>query len=617
MRLQKLVSSGFKGQQYDLELEHVNLIHGENRSGKTAIIAAMQACCHGEVDKVGGANAKLALLADESKKATATLTVEGGYELAFAVSQGKSASVSRTIKLDGMPLDVKLAEECLFGGVPQYPRKLFSLTGEELWSLMMPQGDGKTPDPIANAFNAMRLAREKAGLKSDAIRVPLESTDIGIASSDGLKAAKEALSEIKKMITGAELQLATDIPIYDGPSKPEVEEAISVLKKQLDEHQTAVRGSKLVTEEIEKTNARIAKYTPEYFDVLKQEVTWRQVMIEENESLIRMAEEIIEGGDDAVDVAAVASGLDSLNGAFGDFYNMFHDSLFDLSEAKESLAKMFEDVESWIKKQVELNKESVYLKKCEHFCKVAELPFTTRLDAVVSKLKAHNKTLAHELESKVTVTENSQQIIDAANNKLDELMARSFSLLSQEQVNDIVSRLEGFRSYASQMQQVELLEKRREQVAAQLEVYKQAEKATDELITKINDWRREVIDGSIKTICDTANARLADVGFEGINITLSQGKRSAAVISTANGIHLQTLSGAEETIYGTALLYAIQKFRQVKCPVIYVEGGELSEHYLGLFLQSYVNQGVNLVVAHYLSPVVDGVNCVSVGELVA
>jgi hypothetical protein len=616
MKLQKLVSKGFKGQEYDLELGEVNLIHGENRSGKTAIIAALQACCCGEVDKVGGANAKLALLADSSKRATAALTLEEDHELSFSVSQGKTASVSRAIKVGGMPLETKLAQEILFGGVPQYPRKLFSLTGEELWSLMMPQGDGKTPELVAAAFNMMRLAREKAGLKSDVIRVPLESTDIGVASNDGLKAAKDALSEIKQMIKGAELQLATDIPIYDGPSKPEVAESISVLQKQLDEHQMAVRNSKLVAEEIARTEATIAKYVPEYFEALRGEIAERERMIAENEAIVLEAKAVAAMDRPEMDVGKVSSVIDDLAEAWSRFLGLFkeHHSVTNADErVREALAEASNKVAS-LYQQV---KESPFKKALDSLLlKTHGLATNGQPEYVAELFTRQNKTLAAELEAKRATLANSDNLRQSLSQKLDELRARSFSQLEPEQVSDIVSRLEGFKGYASQIQQVELLEKRREQVQEQLSVYQEAEKYTAILIDKINDWRRDVIDSSIKTICETANERLADVGFDGIKITLSTGKRSSATIETLDGIHLQTLSGAEETIYGTALLHAIQKFRNVKCPVIFVEGGELSEHYLELFLQSYLGRDVNLVVAHYLSPVVEGVNYVSVGELV-
>jgi hypothetical protein len=613
LNLEYITIDGIKGQRGWFKLGQVTLVSGENRSGKTAILAGIQACCRGEVDKVGAASNKLSALAGEAQHGKATLSLSDSYVLDFQVLKGKTASVKRGISANGAPLDVEIAEQTLFGGVPQSPKGLFSKSGEELWSLMLPSGEGKAPDKIVSAYNAMRIDREAVGLKSDNIRVLLDSTDLGVAANEGLKAAKEALSEIQKQIKGCELQLETEVPVYDGPPLSEVEEAIAVSNAALSAHTAAKKGAKETEQEIARCEELLKRQ--DTANILKVNAD-NQVLLEKNENAVAELEAIlqipkVESNWHVVHdkkKAFLLAAVDLLDSIDGKGVLAFYES------AKQNMLATATEVERWCveqeKKSAECPRQKAW--KDSGLFDESTTPEKALFEykSAVNRLRSLITEGERSIEARQTTIENTQA-------KLDALRAKSFDILDDESVQKLLTQIDVYKAHQSQAQQVKLLETRRAQVTEQIEKLKKAEASTENLVTEINAWRREVIDLSIATICAIANDQLKAIGFEGIKIELSQGKRSAATISTVDGVHLSVLSGAEETIYGTALLHAIQCFRGVKCPIIFVEGGELSEHYLEKFLSSYVGKNVNLVVAHYLPIDMEGVQHVRVEEAVA
>jgi DNA repair exonuclease SbcCD ATPase subunit len=147
MRLNYLNTTNVKGlPDNHYNLRDVTYIQGNNRSGKSAILQAVQYAVFGRCDEIGSKGVGALIRSGQM-----SCSIEcGGDLLVFraTISVNKKGAVSqeRSCTYEGKEITEKELQK-MFGGIPNTIAQFLELTGEETWRLIMPSQGGENALP--------------------------------------------------------------------------------------------------------------------------------------------------------------------------------------------------------------------------------------------------------------------------------------------------------------------------------------------------------------------------------------------------------------------------------------------------------------------------------------
>ncbi len=398
MQIIQVNSTGFKGCSASRhKIKKTTAVTGPNRSGKTAIIAAIQAAVLGEVDGVGSASAKLGLLADnKTANCSAEVETNENTKFSFQCRVGKTASATRQITKDGLGLDMKTMKEVLFGEVPTSPMSIWKLSGEELWSLMLPRSQSEVPEDVKHRTADLRKKAGDINANILGIELVLNDPDVNVASTKGLEEAKAFVSQIDKEIEIARSIINTDIPSYNGPAIADVTQEINAIKERIKANSEAVKNAKSNEAESARLSTDIER--------LRAQRAQREIELRDTTTTIGEMSRCLELVRQVVDTAPLETRGKSVSGhiaAIKEGINFLSQVVPIDAVPKASIESYLETVEWWTNEQAEKNSNS---------------PRRIAATIAAEALKSVGYSSAVNADS---LCDNPQQIFDAIKQRVD------------------------------------------------------------------------------------------------------------------------------------------------------------------------------------------------------
>jgi hypothetical protein len=612
MRLTKASVSNFKQVSRVFDLGRVTLITGSSRSGKSAMMSAIQAAVVGSVDGIGSANKSLGEL--HSGIEPATCTVETDDQWRFSVDIRKTldrCSVSRVVSRDGLVLDESAATKALFGNIPCYASKLMSMSGEDVLSLMLSNKTRPASvDVCANPW--IKECKKHAYLVSACsdLERSLGLQDYCAATVESFGAAKALVSYIKDAIDRHQTVVSSENQPYTGPSKVLVDDRIRTLEKLISDHEDAVRMATDNTSESERLSRIIEKR--------EMEIAKAKEIIAENRATIDIMQKCIADVRKVIESPCTVS------------------TVVYLQELRHKAVSLFIAIEQ-VEKDcgVKLNCSidtsilDALIASKEKFDN--ESPRKILADAAVSHINGmvDTSTIMHNpervlqlLESKL---EKAEVTVDTAEDCMDRMREANEKdnqsliacnvkkALPSVDITPIKEKLDIAYGQRSSINAHEGLEKSKSLSLKMLESLRDLLDQGAGVVESIQDWRKSSVDMSLYSIKSIADRALMKAGLPGLQVDIKSGKRSSVVFRNEAGASIASMAGSERAIYSAVILHAIQTFQAVSLPLVFVEAAEMDSPMLEKFLKAMAECSIcgNVIVSHYLNADVEGVTTVT------
>ncbi len=546
-----------KGQSLKTDISPVTLVTGENGSGKTSVLAAIQLALGQGVTDVGKSNQAIGLLLSSDTCVAEAATSEGRY--VTTVSRKKSTvSVSQLPPID----------KDLFGGVPQVVEEFFGMSGDDKWKLIM-KAASKSKD-IANLDAA---TRKKFSINDDDV---VGSLMIAI---ENLKTKKKNLTS---EVDAARARLSVSPPECDV-------ENIQEVNKKVDEYRGAIKSHFASQQRASRRETNKASYLKEIESIERviAECKIAVPTLKENlsQSKAKLAELVAykesdeykkrsEGVYILSQLRKIQEALYNINMNFPEFTDRLGKFESSIDELVMTVVEV-ENTDSPLDDNAIGNQERMVFK-----AETALARAESDMDVAVTKLAKLNEQLQSLTSEELVVL--SEEELSRVSNEIVLLEKKQSDFTRLEQYN---------RNQKEDMEAVNKL-------ASEIE-------SINEQISKLNGVRERIIERTIPVIESKANQILRDVGLGEVIVKTEQtSSRVSLVIQDKDGVDMRTICRSRKVIYGAALLYAFHKICQVSMSVIYVEAAELSSNYLGKFLDSLCKncEGTTFLVGHWARP---------------
>lgn len=187
--------------------------------------------------------------------------------------------------------------------------------------------------------------------------------------------------------------------------------------------------------------------------------------------------------------------------------------------------------------------------------------------------------------------------------------------MSMEELTAKATELDAINKQVLRAQEWPAFEQRQKDVTQKIAELKAESQRLTAQLEEVRQIRADILQASTGPIQDEANRILTEMGIPTLKIKVeSKGRFSSLTVEDSQGIDLSAMCGAENVLYGYALLCAIHQVSTVPCPVRLIEGAEMDADTLTSFLRCLVkmNYRGNTFIATHVKPLeaVEGVTVI-------
>lgn len=539
--------SGVKGSSFSGKLGPVTVVTGNNWTGKSALVEAIRMALTGACS-VGATPAKQSLIV---AGAASVLATGSGIRAEWSMAGGKR---KHSCTLNGMAADV-----C--GSLPVTTQEWWGLTGDGRWSLLESVVGKFNSNPPASAASIPQLEQRLKSLRATQDPEPYTGTPIDVLRTE--------LSAIQQWLSSQE------IARRDGERiRKAKESAIAALSGK----RTALAVAEESLATAKKDLGSLALHRSRFEAAI---FSWS------------MSDTSVLDGMGATVSEVIASTIAQVEDKLKAVANLVNSSTLNELTSRLILA-------------LEAAKEAagdLPIPQPEGVGVITEI-----FSALGLAMKSSPEGCEREYERAIAETNHMLAVAEAATESL-KLSLRSMS----ESASESIPEYDGAKVIEQTLRAQELQQEITKATAYESWINNSAKRASDiakaeadlasakDDLAAFNRVRSEYLDKAKASLETAANRILLSMGVKPISIEIGMaGKRSTLTIS--NGIvDVEAMSGAEKTIYGTALLSAIHEASSVACPLLVVEGGELDTSNLTKLLcaLSEVRTKGNTIVEHW------------------
>lgn len=597
MRLDRIEISGVKGSNLSQNLKPINVYVGDNRTGKSTVMQAVQLAMFGVASDIGKRSAG-SLVDQGSCSATA---YSGKASFRCRITKGKTVSQSHE------------ASENIEFPVPTTVADLWSLTGEELWVLLAPGGIefNTSLEPIRSFIDTLeRYPISSPSVESLRYLAGTVSSDPYNSLTKMVSCAKTAEEFIKE---GRQLASVTPRQFKIEMSQAAAQEELTAIDSQImasakaeSERSKRETVRKSCAESIDAATARLADIQSD-LQTLRGTLASHRLITQQLADFPPNASWV----DPSTAAGLLAGCRDLQDRILG--HRMYQKS------PKESQAKIDSSLQTFIREM-----ESVFSEICsvgetdsrlgaatDLATELKTLPKSILCDDARARLVETRKSAEAKMEVQIAGLEKYRQSQNELITQLESQRDAAQDVLPESLTPEQLETLSDRKAYLTwQLSEIEEQAKfiNNSLVAAKkIEEADRALEAIDGLIREVNEMRQSLIEAQIDQSVNHANCFLSRLGMPKVVLETVAGKRPSVQVRTADGREYVALSGAERLLYGIALLIAFQFRRKVKLPLLFIEAGELDANMFQVAIQAVADllTDGNAFFAHWYTPAIE------------
>ncbi len=618
MRLNYLNTTNVKGLPDDhYNLRDVTYIQGNNRSGKSAILQAVQYAVFGRCDEIGSKGVGALIRSGQT-----SCSIEcGGDLLVFraTISVNKKGAVSqeRSCTYEGKEITEKELQK-MFGGIPNTIAQFLELTGEETWRLIMPSqgGENALPEHIQRLTDTLVGKLKESEFSTSGITAHMSGeADSYSRATALLEAINASQREVRDKARAVIKALESPPEPYTGPSMGDLRFREKELKDQIGSLQAMLKSRTNDQQTLKYNEAQIANLQSEVVRLLDS-VTPLSGSLETRKQLLEQASELLDRMPDFVDASDYGN-----TGFFADKVEKLLECIAGFNPDHELLKKSTEFselVQEYITQNTYHPGEDEYFDnlfngvaiKVKAIWNATLKPTRKAASSIVQTIKLSIDTLANDIA-------NTEAGIQNRNIRIESLQKESLEIQVRLQESTDTSKLESIGIDLQQVQDaIKLATEYNNYISSAQDArtystqLQSLDPFFDQLILELQEFRLKAMKDGISLVQDRANAILGYCALPHVILEPVTGKRPSLVIKNASGSLYAAMSGAERLIYGASILIAIGAVRNVATSLLFLEGGELDDVYtrkLLLALSNEVKNG-NVLIAHWCKADVIGHN---------
>ena len=612
MRLTKIRVANVKGlPDGEYTLSPVTFVCGGNRSGKTAILQAVQYAVFGRCDEMG-AKGVGALVRTGCDHCTIECQSEGAVFFA-KISVGKKGTVSqsRSCEIDGREVtDAEVAR--LVGDVPVTLAQLAKLTGEEMWRLIMPSGsDAELPEHVQRPIEDLMGRLEMVGKTTCAVSLKqqMESDADCVSRATSLMESITILQRESRETARALLKTSDPDSIvpYSGPPIADLRIEEKELKERMRAFQESVRQINQLKQTVEYNRQQVTQ-SQQILDRANIDISRLGASIGKAKELADQIDELLIAMPDFIDHARFGSMF------FTADVRQLLDAVGALNEEHEMCilaARFSECVNQYVAQRTYVQGADCHLDEMIQQCQQGAAEFSLKATDVS---RSAFETLRLEISKRMLRDNAELQQLEAAKEKAIEKIntltnENLMASLQLDSVNDDSQmainsqRLSSILDLISQAQayntRIALVQSARADVTR----LQALDPFFDHAIEELQAYRASLLTSGIEAVQECANRIITEAGLTPIVLEPVSGKRPSLLVRNEAGSQYAAMSGAERLIYGAALIRSIQAVCKVGMSLLFLEGGELDAEYTGRFVNSLDRCGGdgNVLIAHWLT----------------
>lgn len=599
MMIDKVVGRKIKGRSFDAALSNVNLVTGENGTGKTAVLAAIQLALGTPVSGVGLAAKTLGLLGPCPGKCETAVTAGGREYTAVISNDGKRVSVLKSI--------TDIERDAMLDQVPQTVDDFYSLSGEDAWALMMRAASKKgATSSLPHSFKDEEI--------DAATKEYLEWPDCVSGIQAATDALKERLRSIVKQIAECNQRLSVSPPEAKVDDIASINRQVADIKESLRMHAIAV-GERDARERARKR----------YQEDIHAATTTRESLVKEV-NLLRTEEASLSSALFALQAAknsiayqewskAIAK-KKSINGI--SYAARVLEDLVKAGPAEIDTSALLSELTTYIKSLGRLNDKTnpdlAFFEMAksieEHHPKYANYKSITAsaegIDSAILFVTGKANTVKSAISAAETKIESLGMKLSTLNGQLAQSASGELAILSEESISSASAKLKELEDQQAAWGRMENYQRMQREDTKLIEDLNAKKIRFEDAIADLNQARNEIIKSVVPVVEMEANKIVIQMGLPGVTISANQtAKRTTLQIENTMGVDMRTICASHRVIYGAALLHALQVVCDVQLPVLYVEAAELDKPRLVRFIEvlSKVRTTGNAIVAHWLSPI--------------
>lgn len=601
---------GLKDGRY--ALKPVTYVQGNNRSGKSAILQAIQQAVFGRSDEIGAKGAGALIRSGTSECSIECGSGDTKFLATVSVNKKGSISQSRSCQVGGMEVTEGEVKR-LVGDVPCTIAGFKDLTGEEVWRLIMPSGDSSAlPDSIADELRSLCYKLSECGIDSGGITAHIGGdTDCFSRATALLEAVNAKQREVREKARALITAIESPVEAYSGPPVGELKLEEKQLRDQVNRFMESHRQRSVTQQTLEYNRQQVDRHKRSMEDS-NRNIEYAEVKMYNLRKAIEEVQQLLEILPDFIDSS-------SLNGCgyFGKEIESLIEAIRLLNPEHDicRLAKEFVDSLSGyitqntyrkgdhpdLDQKIALADEAI-----EKACISGSAKSVTRSSyreclaymQLSLDSSGHTVTSLRALDEQRTATiqslkEESLRLEESLAIAEDSTAIEAASLRLAEVV-DLLNKAQAYRSCLSRAQEARSSSNK----------LKSIEPYFDSVIDLLLVYRVKALQEGIDAVTEKANAIIKRCELPPVVLEPVVGKRPSLVIKNELGCMLSAMSGAERLIYSSAIILAIQSVRNVVSPLLFLEGGELDAFYTEVFLLALskhlkTNPGGNVFLAHW------------------
>lgn len=592
---------GLKDGSY--EFRDVAFIAGGNRSGKSAILQAIQYAVFGKCDEFGSRGAGALIRNGESRSEITYTEGDREFYTLITINAKGAVSIMRSCKVNG--LEVMQAEiEKLSGGVPVTIDQFMGLTGEQMWKLVTPQsGSGDIPDSILDQVNDLCVKLRDAEQDIDELNGSLlAGGDLSQKAQAILDAAKESQRSVHEFCRSLMSVQETAKP-YSGPPLAELLQEEKHLKERINQG-TKARAESNRSKGMIEYNQQMITQNEDKIKSMTSELQSTQVFVEK----LKNCEVAIEGFvmPDFLDADKIPT-----SDLFSHRVARLVDSILVLNpdhpvcvKAREFSGLLSDYVSDRTYVPGRDPEFDDRFRKLTEFIAATCKGHTLRpsLNGKEEALRAIKVSLEHaelgvkSLQDRIAVLQNSIKSLT------DEIgvCKNSLRAVDEEQLVKDSARLTEVTSAIKQARESQARISASQDARLRCEKLSRLDPLYDQLIKDIQKYRKSIVDDNLAAITEQANRIIEYCGLPAIELEAAAGKRPSLLVRNKTGSQFVAMSGAERLIYGAALVSAIQAVRKVVMPLLFLEAEPAENLYTDLLVLALCQHSTSRVfVAHW------------------